>query len=72
MTEWLESAQLPIQPEPPDSQTVLAIRAWNLMEGSIDWQAMPAVTELLGIDDIEVLTAQLEAIRKHGRESGTD
>lgn len=71
MTAWLESQNLPLQPEPPDMATVLAIRAWNLM-GGLEWQAMEAVTEMIGIADIEILTAQLETIRNHGRESSTD
>lgn len=72
MTEWLDGLNLPIKPAPPDFSTTFAIRAWNLMQGSIDWQAMDTVTELLGINDIELLIAQLETIKEHGQQSNTD
>lgn len=44
----------------------IAIRAWNLM-GGLDWTALPVVAEMLGIDDVERLIAQLEAIRDSQR-----
>ena len=72
MTAWLESADLPIQPDPPDMATRLAIRAWNMMDGQINWSALEPVSELLGINDIERLVAQLEAIREHGRAKSTN
>lgn len=69
MTEWLESADLPFQPKPPDIHTKLAIRAWNMMGGQIDWNGLETVADILGINDIERLVAQLETIRNHGRQS---
>jgi hypothetical protein len=33
------------------------------MGGCIDWQALPVVAELAGIEDIETFVAQLAAIR---------
>lgn len=72
MSEWLDGLNLPIKPPPPDFATVLAVRAWNLLDAKIDWLAMDAVTEMLGIVDIEVLTAQLETIKQHGQQSNTD
>lgn len=45
----------------------LAIRAWNIM-GGIDWTGLSVVAEMLGIDDVDVLVAQLVAIREHQRE----
>jgi hypothetical protein len=60
---------LPIQPNsPPDSDVVLAVKAWNMMDAKIDWVALPVVTELLGITDIECLILQLETIKEHGRQ----
>ena len=50
----------------PDTSVVLAAKAWNMMGGAIDWLALDAVTEILGITDIESLLAQLEIIREHG------
>ena len=50
-----------------DGETVLSIRAWNIM-GGIDWAALPVVAEMLGIDDIETLVLQLVAIRDAQRE----
>ena len=50
-----------------DGETVLSIRAWNIM-GGIDWAALPVIAEMLGIDDIETLVLQLVAIRDAQRE----
>lgn len=38
------------------------------MLGSLDWSGLPTVAEILGYDDIELLVAQLIAIRDHGKE----
>jgi hypothetical protein len=72
MMEWLDGLNLPIKPPPPDFNTTFAIRAWNLMNGELNWQALDAVSELLGITDIELLLAQLETIKEHGQQSNTD
>ena len=45
---------------PPDVQ--MAVAAWNLM-GGIDWLALDAVAEMLGITDLETLITQLVTIR---------
>ena len=50
-----------------DGETVLSIRAWNIM-GGIDWAALPVIAEMLGIDDIDTLVLQLVAIRDAQRE----
>ena len=50
-----------------DGESVLSIRAWNIM-GGIDWAALPVIAEMLGIDDIETLVLQLVAIRDAQRE----
>lgn len=36
--------------------------------GGMDWAALPVVAEILGIDDIETLVAQLVTLREHGKE----
>ena len=50
-----------------DGETVLSIRAWNIM-GGFDWAALPVIAEMLGIGDIETLVLQLVAIRDAQRE----
>lgn len=55
---------MPIKPGP--SPAPLAIQAWNLM-GGLDWQALPLVADLLGIDDLELLVMQLVVIRDSQR-----
>jgi len=40
---------------------------WNMMDGQIDWAALPLLVEVYGVDDIEILLAELMAIRKHAR-----
>ena len=51
---------------PPDVQ--MAVTAWNLM-GGIDWIAIDAVAEMLGITDIETLITQLVTIRDANRDA---
>lgn len=41
----------------------LAISAWNLMNGEIDWQALPLMVELLGVDDVSLFVTHLVTIR---------
>ena len=72
MTGWLEGLNLPLKQSPPDPQTFLAVRIWNLMYGQLDWQALETITEIVGVTDIELLIAQLDTIRNHGNESSTD
>ncbi len=45
------------------------IRIWNAMGGQIDWSALPILAEIHGIDDIEMLSEQLIAIRSHQRDT---
>ncbi len=42
---------------------MLAVRAWNLMGGCIDWSALPIICDLLGVSDPEMLVSQLVLIR---------
>ena len=35
--------------------------------GGIEWEALPTVAEILGIDDTEMLIYQLTVIRDHER-----
>ena len=51
---------------PPDVQ--MAVVAWNLM-GGIDWLALDAVAEMLGITDLETLITQLVTIRDANRDA---
>ena len=46
----------------------LAIKAWNLMGGAIDWAALPWVAEYLGIDDLDAAILDMTVIRDWQRE----
>lgn len=53
-------------PEPTgDVFSYCVIRAWNLMRGEVNWSAIDAVAELIGIDDIEGLIRGLDVIATH-------
>lgn len=68
MSDWLDLAAAPIKPDHgPDAETALAIKAWNLMGGKLDWLSIGHVAEYLGIFDVECLIRQCEAIRHHGQ-----
>lgn len=55
---------------PPDG-THLAVNAWNLMGGVIDWAALPVVVEMFGVDDVDSLVRDLVTIREYNaRKSG--
>lgn len=47
---------------PPEGAGI-SVQAWNIMGGAIDWQALPIVAEILGVEDIEMLITHLIAIR---------
>lgn len=62
---------MPLPPGDPPAGGDLALEAWAML-GGLDWQGLPTVMDILGIDDIEMLVAQLGAIRdwsrqKHGQ-----
>jgi hypothetical protein len=42
----------------------MAIRAWNML-GGLDWAGLDAVIDVLGIDDPEILIAQLVVLRNN-------
>ena len=44
------------------SEFALSVKAWNLM-GGLDWLALPVVADMLGLQDIERLVADLATIR---------
>lgn len=41
----------------------MAIQAWNMMGGALEWDALPTVCELLGVEDPELLIRQLVQLR---------
>lgn len=41
----------------------LAVKAWNLMGGAVDWGALPLLVEMLGVEDVEGLVVRLSVIR---------
>ena len=44
------------------------IEGWNLMGGTIDWSALPAVMELVHVEDAELYVRGLVQLRDHLRE----
>lgn len=52
-----------------DAATALAIKAWNWMDGKIDWDGLELVADLLGIEDLEILVEQLTALRDWQRKT---
>ncbi len=61
----MEQSKLPVPPTPVPDDSYLALKLWNIMSG-IDWDALPLLCELYGVEDLELLIAQLVAIREHG------
>jgi hypothetical protein len=53
---------LPFPPEPAPGNFSLAVEGWNMMQG-IDWQALPVIVEMLGIEDVDLYIRQLLTIR---------
>lgn len=60
---------MPFDPPPPPRDAMPAITAWNMMRG-LDWAALPTVIDVLGIDDVETLIAQLTLIRDNEANNG--
>lgn len=52
-------------PRPAPHPCQYAVEAWNLLGGQIDWQAIPIVFEMLGVDDAERFIRMLFVIRDH-------
>jgi len=57
----LESTQLPFPPGACPSRT--AFKIWNTCRG-LDWQALPLLAEIHGVEDIEMLIEELVIIRE--------
>jgi hypothetical protein len=55
---------MPAGPVPDESRQ--ALLAWNLMGGTIDWQALPWVADYLGIDDLDAAILDMIVIRDNG------
>jgi hypothetical protein len=53
--------------ERQDGFTTAVIQAWNLMDGEIKWEALLAVAEIFGVQDIELFIHSLAQIRDHLR-----
>ena len=52
----------------PDHGDLVALQAWNLLAtgmGGFDWQGLPLVVALLGVQDIELLLHRLQVIKTH-------
>jgi hypothetical protein len=61
---WLEQRRQPFQPPPPPPEAAMAIRAWNML-GGLDWAGLDVVMDVIGIDDPELLIAQLVVLRSN-------
>lgn len=51
---------MPLEPGPCPAR--IALQIWNASAG-IDWAALDVLTEIYGVTDIEILIAELLAIR---------
>lgn len=60
-TQPIAGHQLPQKPPPSDS--VVAIRAWALMGNRLEWNAVPIVAAVFGVDDVELFIWHLSVIR---------
>jgi hypothetical protein len=47
----------------------VAIKAWNLLGGVIDWAGLPVVAALVGAENIELLIRHLVLIRDFNNDS---
>lgn len=63
---WLDRRKSPVPPGPVPDGAALAVVAWNML-GGLDWAGLPIIAEILGIEDLEMLVAQLIVLRDHGR-----
>lgn len=59
---WLERRHGPLPPGAPPAGLEVAVQAWNMM-GGLDWNALPVIADLLGVEDMELLINQLVVIR---------
>jgi len=59
---------MPLPPGPPPHGAELAVRAWNLLQ--LPGADLVTVADILGLDDLELLTEQLMAIHtfQNGRQ----
>jgi hypothetical protein len=54
----------PKSPTGPPVQT-FGVRVWHMMGRQIDWQALPVICDLLGVEDVEALVDDLLTVRDH-------
>jgi hypothetical protein len=54
---------MPFGPAPPPHECAPAILLWNAMGGTIDWSALPILSEVYGVADIEATVGHLIVIR---------
>lgn len=51
------------RPTPNTEATTIAIHMWNMMNGKIEWAALPVLCEIYWVGDIEQLIEDLVTIR---------
>jgi len=54
---------MPLPPGPPPPGAELAVRAWNLLH--LPGASLEVVADILGLDDLELLTEHLLAIQTY-------
>jgi hypothetical protein len=63
LTAWLDRSRLTtITPGPVPPASIMALEAWSML-GGLEWAGLDRVMQILGIDDEEMLIAQLMVIR---------
>jgi len=51
-------------PMPPDPDFAMAVEAWKMMGGAINWHALDTVAAYIGAEDPEILIASLLTIKE--------
>lgn len=62
---WLDAARMPVKPPPTPPEFAPAIKAWNMMAGTVEWSALPILADTLDVRDPERWISQLLTIRDH-------
>lgn len=59
---------MPFDIGPPPIDLQLAIRAWNLFGGEVDYAGLDLVMAVIGYHDVELLIDHFALIREHKRQ----
>ena len=61
---WLEMQGRKDAPA-TQAEDLLAVKAWGMMSGTMEWASIPIIADILGYDDIEALSSDMLTIRDH-------